>query len=241
MARYVEDLNLILPIIAGPDWRDPGLIPMPLVDPGTVDLNRLNAAYYIDNGIVTPTPATVEVLQASVAVLKEAGVTMEEDRPTEVTTTATMWMELMVADGSAWIHRLLAEAGTTETHSTLQNRYFNQAGISTGEFTALLSELDQVRSNMLAFIEDYDLIICPTNAFPAMPHGQVSAKGDGYTYTRIYNLTGWPAAVVRGGSSPDGLPIGVQIIGRPWREDVVLAVAQRLEMALGGWQRSPIL
>jgi amidase len=93
---------------------------------------------------------------------------------------------------------------------------------------------------MLAFIEDYDLIICPTNAFPAMPHGQVGAKGDGYTYTRIYNLTGWPTAVVRGGSSPEGLPIGVQIVGRPWREEVVLAVAQRLESALGGWQRPPL-
>jgi amidase len=104
----------------------------------------------------------------------------------------------------------------------------------------MLTELDRVRSNMLAFIEDYDLIICPTNAFPAMPHGQVSAKGDGYSYTRIYNLTGWPAAVVRGGTSSEGLPIGVQIVGRPWCEDVVLAVAQRLESALGGWQRPPL-
>jgi amidase len=46
--------------------------------------------------------------------------------------------------------------------------------------------------------------------------------------------------VVRGGTSPEGLPIGVQLVARPWREDVALAVAQSLEGALGGWQRPPL-
>jgi amidase len=56
----------------------------------------------------------------------------------------------------------------------------------------------------------------------------------------VYNLTGWPGVVVRGGTSPEGLPIGVQLVARPWREDVALAVAQYLEEALGGWQRPPL-
>jgi amidase len=101
----------------------------------------------------------------------------------------------------------------------------------------MLSELDQIRSRMLTFMADYDLIICPVNAFPAMEHGKVSDRGDGYSYTRIYNQTGGPGAVVRGGTSPDGLPIGVQIIARPWREDVALAAAYQLEEVLGGWQK----
>jgi len=46
--------------------------------------------------------------------------------------------------------------------------------------------------------------------------------------------------VVRGGTSSEGLPIGVQVVARPWREDVALAVAQVLEEALGGWQRPPL-
>ena len=50
-----------------------------------------------------------------------------------------------------------------------------------------------------------------------------------------YNLTGWPAAVVRGGTSPEGLPIGVQIVARPWREDIALAVARHIETKLGGF------
>ena len=51
-----------------------------------------------------------------------------------------------------------------------------------------------------------------------------------------YGLTGWPAVVMRAGSTPEGLPVGVQIVARPWWEDVALAVAQRLESAFGGWK-----
>ena len=56
-----------------------------------------------------------------------------------------------------------------------------------------------------------------------------------------YNVTGWPGGVVRGGTSPEGLPIGVQIIGQPGREDVVLAVAEFLEQELGGVAASSYL
>jgi amidase len=49
----------------------------------------------------------------------------------------------------------------------------------------------------------------------------------GFSYTMSYNLTGWPSVVVRGGTSPEGLPIGVQVVARPWREDVALALAKK--------------
>ena len=55
-------------------------------------------------------------------------------------------------------------------------------------------------------------------------------------FCMVHNLTGWPAAVVRGGTSPEGLPIGVQIAAKPWREDVVFAVAGVIEENLGGWR-----
>jgi len=94
------------------------------------------------------------------------------------------------------------------------------------------------RSTMLSFMEAYDVILCPACAFPAPPHGySYSVEGlRGYSYTQTYNLTGWPGAVVRGGTSPEGLPIGVHIVARPWREDVALAVAQYLETTFGGWE-----
>jgi amidase len=57
----------------------------------------------------------------------------------------------------------------------------------------------------------------------------------GFGYTMVHNLTGWPAAVVRVATSPDGLPSGVQIAAAPWREDVVIALAKRMEEEGGGW------
>jgi amidase len=89
---------------------------------------------------------------------------------------------------------------------------------------------------MLAFLSDCDVILAPVNAYQAIPHGTQGEWFDGFSYTMTYNLTGWPAAVVRVGTAQDGLPIGIQIICKPWREDVALAIAQHLETRLGGWQ-----
>jgi amidase len=71
---------------------------------------------------------------------------------------------------------------------------------------------------------------------PAREHGPV--RGSSYAYA--YNLTGWPGAVVRAGTSPEGLPIGVQMVAGPWREDVALALAARVEAATGGWLPPPL-
>ena len=84
----------------------------------------------------------------------------------------------------------------------------------------------------------------PTPAEPYLPEGQYPANaGGGRTnpgYTMIYNTTGWPSAVVRAGTSPDGLPIGIQMIAQPWNEHVSLAAASYLEAKTGGWQKPPI-
>ena len=75
-----------------------------------------------------------------------------------------------------------------------------------------------------------------------MEHGRSTedAVFPGFSYTMTHNLTGWPAAVVRCGATASGLPIGVQIAAAPWREDVALAVALRLEEAFGGWSEPPL-
>jgi amidase len=240
MARFVEDLSLTLPIIAGVDWRDPAVVPMQLGDPRGVELKALRAAFYTDNGVASPTAKTVETVQTAVNSLSDAGVTLKEDRPAEVQSAVGMWMELATADGAAWIRRLLQTAGTSEIHPVLKKRFLEHEAIPSAEFSELLTRWNRMRGGMTAFMEKYDALICPANAYPAMPHETVYDKADGWSYTRIFNLLGWPVAVVRGGTSPEGLPIGLQIVARPWREDVALAIAQHLENELGGWQRPSI-
>jgi len=93
---------------------------------------------------------------------------------------------------------------------------------------------------MLAFLENYDLILCPVQPFPALPLEESALNQESPVYTSAYNVAGWPAAVVRAGIAPSGLPIGVQIVGRPWMEHVVLAAAAHIEAQTGGWQKPPI-
>jgi amidase len=242
MARFVEDLALTLPIISGVDWRDPGIVPMPLGDPQAVQLHELRVAMHTDNGIMTPTPETIAAVQVAAAALTDAGLTVIEDRPGALPRAADLANNLSSADGRAWTRRLLVKFGTTELHPWLSRRIEEAEAYEVGDFTALLEDVDTYRSEMLTFLHQYDVILCPVCAFPAPPHGS-TLEADmrlGFSYTGAYNLTGWPGAVVRGGTSPDGLPIGVQVVARPWREDVALAVAQQLETALGGWRRPPL-
>ena len=244
MARYVEDLALILPIISGPDWRDPFIVPMPLGNPADVDINGLRVCFYTDNGIGTPTVETIAAVRAAVDALADAGCSVEEDVPSVIAENPDISNVLSGGDGRAWTKRLLDKWGTTEIFPYLERRIARAAGyeVSVGDFTAMLERVDAFRSAMLNFMQGYDVIVCPVAAFPALPHGE-SLKDEnqsGMSYTGTYNITGWPSTVVRCGTSQDGLPIGVQVVARPWREDVSLAVAQYLEGALGGWQRPPI-
>jgi amidase len=235
LARYVEDLVLILPIICGPDWQDPAIVPMPLGDPQAVTLKGLRVARYTDNGMLAATPDTVAAVHRAATALTEAGALVHDDRPPLLERAAELYNTLSEGDGRAWVRRLLQQAGTTAIHPRLQQRLEDATPLHVGDFTAVLEEVDRCRSTLLTFLHSYDVILCPVCAFPAPPHGTATLSI--VSYTEIYNLTGWPAVVVRGGTSPEGLPIGVQIVARPWREDVALAVAQYLEAALGGWQR----
>ena len=241
MARYVEDLALVLPIISGPDWSDPAIVPMPLGDPADVNLGELRVCFYTDNGIGTPTAETIAAVRAAVDAVADAGCSVEEDVPSVIAENPDISNELSGGDGRAWTQRQLGKWGTTEIFPYLERRIAraSEFEVPVGDFTARLEHVDGFRSAMLGFMRDYDVIICPVAAFPAQPHGESleDRNQPGMSYTATYNITGWPSTVVRGGTSPEGLPIGVQVVARPWREDVSLAVAQYLEGVTGGWVR----
>ncbi len=241
MARYVEDLILTLPILAGVDWRDSATVPMPLDDPRKVELKSLRVAFYTDNGIMTPTHETIGAVRTAVHALADAGTSVEEARPAGIEQSYTIFRDLFGADGGAGVQRLLQIAGTTDIHPFVQQfgEILHPYAMTTAEFSGLLVRWDMFRSTLLSFLEKYDVVICPVCATPAWPHSSTITEEQLFagSYSMTYNLTGWPGVAVRGGTSPEGLPIGVQVVARPWREDVALAVAQHLETVLGGWQR----
>ena len=215
---------------------------MPLGEPSQVELRGLRVAFYTDNGVVSPTPETADAVKAAAQVLVEAGLKVIENRPPCVEQTTELFLGLISADGGAGLTLALQRAGTEETHPSLRGllESMRPHALSAAEFMGLWYRWDMRRRAFMSFMEPVDVILSPVCAFPAMPHGATGQQLEAFSYVQTYSLTASPGVVVRAGTSPEGLPIGVQIVPRQWREDVALAVAWQIETALGGWQRPAI-
>ena len=239
MARFVEDLWLAFPIIAGPDGIDPFIHPVHLGDPASVNTADLRVAFFTDNGTVSPTAEVEASVRSAAAAIANSGAEVVEDLPTAITENIDANItSILTADGGAGVRRLVDKAGTEQVHPRL-NRFLQAEPISTAEYTALLEHMDAFRSQMLSFMENYDAILSPVRPWPALPHGEslTAESSPSNFYTSVFNTTGWPGSVVRVGTSSEGLPISVQVMCRPWREDVAVALATVLEDSLGGYVR----
>jgi amidase len=120
----------------------------------------------------------------------------------------------------------------------ITERYWEMETLTGAQVQQLFADWDRFRTSMLAFIGAFDAILCPADAVPAPRHCE--EPGLRFNYTLPFSLCGWPCAVVRAGSTSEGLPVGVQVAAHPWREDIALALAALIEEALGGWSRPPI-
>lgn len=243
MARTVADLALVLPLIAGPDGRDPHVSPVPLGDPSTVEIEGLRVALFTDNGVRTPTLETQAAVEAAGVALEAAGAIVERRMPPDLAAVDEAYDALVDGDGYAWLRRLINAAGTPGLGSYESAPWFRPSHpLSGDELTALVDHVDDLRGRLLRWLDltGTDLIVSPAMPLPAVPHGQGDAPDFGDSYSNIHNITGWPSVVVRGGTAPGGLPIGVQVVAGPWQEDVALAAAQVVEAASGGWVRPPL-
>lgn len=244
LARRVEDLALVFPLIVGPDDTDPHIVNAPLGDPADVDVPTQRIAWFTDNGVTPSDPSTAEAVAGAVEALRDAGCEVTEDRPPGIERSFDTLFSIWRVDAGAGIRALLKQAGTGQMHPLTAGfqRLQGDDPRSAAELAGLLADLDALRSAMLVWVRSYDAIVSPVNAVPAALHGTTIDKDvfpvNSYVYP--YNLSGWPAVSVRGGTSPEGMPIGVQVGARPWREDVALSLAGVVEQATGGYQ-PPVL
>jgi amidase len=240
IARSVSDLALLYDVIGGPDGRDPFIVDAPRSDYRSVAVRGLRIAVHASNGICAPAPSIAETVTTVAAALQSVGAQIATDVPPPLGEVMELDDLIYHADGYAWLRRLLERAGTKEPGPDIAP-YLNYKALSPDEFSAALERWDDWRSRMLQWFQRYDAILCPVVALDELPHGAEDKDGayPAFSYTFGYNMTGWPAAVVRAGTSPKGLPIGVQVVGRPWREHVVLALASEIERAFGGYRPPP--
>ena len=250
IARRVEDIALITPLISGPDYRDAACAPAPWLDPAKVELRKLRAAFCVDNG-GTGAGATDQDTKNTVRQVAKwldgTVASVAEDAPVAaLNDMRDARSQLSSGDGGAFYKRLAEKWGTKNISPQRKSTMENEKPISTAALVAAWEKQDDCKSRMLAWMTSYDVFICPVAGKPAQPIDAAEGSGrggggGGWPYTGVFNCAGWPVVVVRCGSSADGkLPIGVQVVAAPWREDICIAIASYLESRSGGWRKPPI-
>jgi Asp-tRNA(Asn)/Glu-tRNA(Gln) amidotransferase A subunit family amidase len=249
MARTVRDLQLMFNIIAGPDNEDPNAAPVPLREPDPSTLRQTRIGYFEDDGITPVTPETRIALRSAADALRSDGFVVEPFTPDNLAEALRLWRFLFI-DGVSMLLRQAYQGRESDMYDIVREILAESAKDPPVTADSLLQTLfgrDVQRAHFLNQMDRYPILLCPVSAGPAFRHGErswtIEGKSVGYPdafcYSQFFNLLGNPAAVAPMGTSPEGLPIGVQIVGRPWDEERVLAVAARVESA-GGWKAPPL-
>ena len=239
LARSVDDLELSLELIAGPDGIDYTVVPMAWRESTDIRPANLRIAMYTDGGLCPINPAIETAIHNAAAVFANEGAIITEATPPALNRAARLHRWLSYAEQAQYLWQEIKKAGTAEAEigPNLNSVLEAAKAADMPNMTTILTEFASVRTDAWQWMQAYDAILCPIEPYVALPHGQVlTFDADmlaGWAHMGFYNITGWPAGVVRVGTTEDGLPVGVQIVGKPWREDVVLALMRVLEQAFG--------
>jgi amidase len=243
MARTIEDLTLLFETLSGHDAIDPASAHVPLRKPKLTDLRMQTIGYFEDDGLVPVTPETRAAIQDSVRALRESGFRVEPFRPHTLELLRKLWWKFFVRCGAMFYQPAIR--GKENQLSPIFREFLSIAAIDGPlDGTELLdawAELDLLRSKTLREMQSYPVLLCPVASIPAFRHGERSWKIEGrevayldaVRHTQWFNVLAAPAAVIPVGQSLEGLPIGVQIVARPYEDEVTLAVANVLDKAFG--------
>ena len=250
MSRTVGDLQLMFEVMAGPDDGDPSSAPVALRKIGREKLRQVRIGYFEDDGRTAVTPETRAAVRAAAEGLSRAGFEVVPFRPEGLEEARQLWWKFFGTAGGMILGPLTT--GRESDLSPLLKEFLGWVAAEpehTGH-TLLNTWLqrDALRSQILAQMQVFPILLCPAAAIPAFRHGErtwdVEGKRvrylDAWSYTEFFNLLGNPGAVVPVGQSSEGLPIGVQVVGRPWEDELVLAVAAQVERECGGYRKPGI-
>lgn len=259
LARSVADLRLALSIIEGPDGRHPEVPPVPRV-PATATPPRPETIRIAWMAALPHGPVTTETeaaLRSAASALAAAGCRVEEAVPPDFDLHGLLelWGEIngfemgvMAPEPIRFLVRQTTYLGLGRTRWTRGLR--GGLGINPRRYTRALAERDRAIAQLEGFLQDYDAWLLPVAGVPAFPHMrsgralELDGRKVAYTtavgaYAAPFNLTGSPAVALPAGRTGAGLPIGVQLVGKRWEDDRLLAVADRVAEILGGFRPPP--
>lgn len=237
MARWTEDLELAMHLLAGEDESDLSSPPVPVF--AGEDVRRLRIAFFTDNGIARCSAPVRETVAAAARRLAANGIHVEEEKPPCIEQSYQLEMSILGADGGEGIDAYLHSIGSDPVHPLLSNfvQRFRPFRSSAAQLASYWAQWDVFRAAMSKFFTRFDALLCPVYTQPALEHGasMTHSNFEGFSYTMTWSVAGFPAATVRCGES-DGLPVNVQVVAKPWRELTALAVCRELEREFGGWK-----
>ena len=245
MARSVEDLDLLFRVVRGFDAGDPMAAPLQQPPISKLDLQRVTVGYFEEHDAAPVTAETRAAVQSAVSALKDTGVDVEHFEPDVLAEAREHWWTLFV--------RLAAEMLGPEfkgrERETSPILTYSDRPPTKGELLAAWFGRDQLRMRLRRQMERVSVLICPACSIPAFRHGErewtVEGKRvsymDAMSYAQWFNLLGNPGLVLPAGCSREGLPIGVQVVGQPNAEELILKVALAIQEALGPAHQAPMM
>jgi amidase len=247
MARYVDDLTLAYNILRGPDPSSPYTVPTNEARPETVDIKKLHCVLFTDGGGASVRAEIRAAVERAGMALQKVGVAVDATIP-PIERAAELWWSYATADGGQPLNEAMGDRIELSRERLRRFLFQPQPSKSAAELFGIAIQRDIYRIELAKFMERYPIIICAPVCVTAFEHGVIEVDIDGRKYPLFeanwpalwVNCAGLPAAVVPGGTDKDGLPIGIQVVGRAFGEETVLAIARALERGLGGFQRPPV-
>lgn len=249
MARSVEDLVLLLRVLAVPDDRDPLSRPMSLDGSSGPVQRRLRVAWSSDLGGLPVEPEITEVLAGFRRQLEGLGWDVIDDEPDLSGADACFEVLRAWSFASGPVGELgdrLSEVKSVVRDEVMRGR--NLSGVDVAEAQARLGELWR---RAAAFFEDVDLLVAPVTQtmpfpveleYPAEIAGRaVASYVEWMRVVSRITVLGLPALSLPAGFGPSGLPVGAQLIGPRWGDDGLLRAAAAIEAATDHGARRPSL
>jgi len=243
MARTMADVALMFRTLSGQDPQDPESPPIALREPSFDELRANTIGFFEDDGLVPVTPETRAAVQAAAAALRDAGFRVEPFRSRTLEPLRKLWWKFFVQCGAMFYAPEIRgrEHQLSPVFSEFLGFSRSVPPLTATELLDAWAELDLLRSKMLEEMSKHPVLLCPVASIPAFRHGERSWIIEGQTvdyldavrHTQWFNALAAPAAVVPVGSSPEGLPIGVQVVARPFQDETALGVAAVVDAAFG--------
>ena len=251
MTRTVRDVALELSIIAGPDGADHYAQPVPVPDLLDLDapLSEFRVGWNSGSDFGPVDPEVSEVIERAASVLAEVGCQVEEVSIPGLRERDTQGIYNTVFGPEAAMYLEPIVAGREDELTPNIQRRLGFASPTLREYLEARERCEGFRQDIASYFGQYHVLLCPGAPHAAFPHGVVEhtiagetidAEGT-YRATVPWDLTGSPAISVPFGWSSEGLPIGVQLVGRHFDEATLLRVAAALEEIGGATTTHPAL